>query len=45
MRCARQTATVPNLRLEIEENCFENLVNSIQNWGKNRGKLRLQGHF
>ena len=33
---ARKTATVPNLRLEIEESCFENQLNSVQNWMKNR---------
>ena len=32
MRCARQPATVPNLRLKIEESCSEKQLNSIQNW-------------
>ena len=45
MRCARQPATVPNLRLEIEESCFENQLNSVQNWKENRRKLRLQATF
>ena len=36
VRCARQAATVPNLRLEIEESCFKNQSNSDQNWKKNR---------
>ena len=31
VRCTRQAATVPNLRLEIEESCFENQLNSVQN--------------
>jgi len=25
VRCARQAATVPNLRLEIKESCLKNL--------------------
>ena len=40
MRCARQAATVPNLRLEIEESCLKNHSNSVQNLRKiveNRG--------
>ena len=36
VRCARQAATVPNLRLEIEESCLKNLSNSVQNSRKNR---------
>ena len=36
VRCARQAATVPNLRLEIEESCLKNLSNSVQNSMKNR---------
>ena len=35
VRCARQAATVPNLRLEIEESCLKNLSNSVQNSRKN----------
>jgi hypothetical protein len=36
VRCARQVATVPNLRLEIEESCLKNQSNSVQNSMKNR---------
>ena len=36
VRCARQAATVPNLRLEIEESCLKNHLNSVQNSEKNR---------
>ena len=34
MRCARQPATVPNLRLKIEESCSEKQLNLVQNWRK-----------
>ena len=36
VRCARQAATVPNLRLEIEESCLKNQSNSVQNSRENR---------
>jgi hypothetical protein len=36
VRCARQAATVPNLRLEIKESCLKNHSNSVQNSRKNR---------
>ena len=35
VRCARQAATVPNLRPEIEESCLKNLSNSVQISTKN----------
>ena len=41
VRCARQAATVPNLRLEIEESCLKNLSNSVQN-SKNKKKTSLK---
>ena len=34
MRCARQPATVPNLRLKIEESCSEKQLNLVQNLKK-----------
>ena len=36
VRCARKAATVPNLRLEIEESSFANQSKLVQNWMKNR---------
>ena len=45
MRCARQTATVPNLRREIEESCFENQLDSVQKFGKNHENCDSRGTF
>ena len=43
VRCARQAATVPNLRLEIEESCLKNLSNSVQNSRKKLLKIEAPG--